>query len=44
MLHKYNHLTFKKVCQKSTVYIEQAGSGVLALKYHLPSGAGLSMQ
>jgi len=43
MLHKYDHLT-SKVCQKSTVYIEEQGDGVLALKYHLPSGVGLSMQ
>lgn len=25
MLHKYNRLTFRKFCQKSTVYIEGGG-------------------
>lgn len=34
MLHKYNCLTFKKFCQKTTVYIEEEDNGELALDYH----------
>lgn len=44
MLHKYDHLTSKEVCQKSTMCMEEEGNGVFVLKYHLPSGAGLSTQ